>query len=105
DETAGRETDLERINTILEESLDRYMAQLPTSAEIVQKWQETKTKLPHQPDGKWKFKLKLPFVFGEIEKELSWDSMAALKMIRRELGAFRKGEKTLQQLFVEDDDD
>jgi hypothetical protein len=42
-------------------------------------------------------------VFGEFEKELSWDMKAALKMIRSEINAVRKGEKTIGELFVEED--
>ncbi len=99
------ETELERVNDILEEQLGKFFAQLPTSSEIVQKWKEANTKLPHQPDAKWKLKFKIPFLFGEFEKELSWDLKAALRMMRKEFNALRKGEKTIKQLFIEEDED
>lgn len=97
--------ELNRVNAFLEERLDQYFKQLPSGNEIAQKWNDAKESMPHVPDAKWKVKLKFNFVFASFEKELSWDSKAALKHIRREINAFRKGEKTFKQLFVEDDED
>ncbi len=106
DEIPGNaKEDLDRVNALLEEQLNKCFAQLPAGTPIVQEWKKAKEEMPHIPDSKWKFKLKIPFVFGEFEKELSWDTKAALKLIRKEISAFRKGEKTLKQLFVEEDDE
>lgn len=103
DALKGNSDDLERVNNLLEEQLDRYFSHLPAESEIVQKWQETKSKLEHTPNVKWKLKSKIPFVFQQLEKELSVDAKAIIKEIRREISAFRKGDKTLKQLFIEED--
>ncbi len=97
--------ELNRVNTFLGERLDQYMKQLPPGNEVAEKWKEAKESMPHVPDAKWKVKLKFNVLFASFEKELSWDSRAALKLIRKEITAFRKGEKTFKQLFIEEDDD
>lgn len=89
---------------VLEQELDErfgaLLDKLPSSHEIVQTWKEANRKDPLEMDSK--LKLKLPFIFGELEKEFAWDSKAAFRALRSELTAFAKGEKTLRELFVED---
>jgi hypothetical protein len=103
DAASPSEQELQRINTLLENQLDKYFAQLPAERPIAQDWKKNKEQFSHIPDAKWKFKLKIPFVFGAIEKEISWDMKAAMKMMRSEIQAVRKGEKTIGELFVEED--
>ncbi len=98
------ESDFIRINNFLEERLSEFFAQVPTSNEIVQKWKEANAKLPDAVDAKWKLKFKIPFLFGELEKELSWNAKAILKSIRNDWRDYLRGEKTLKELFVEEVD-
>lgn len=95
--------DFTRIDGFLEAQLDKFFAQLPTAAEIVQKWKEANAKPPDSLDARWKLKFKIPFLFGEFEKELAWDAKAILRSIRKEWAEYLKGERTLRQLFVEEE--
>lgn len=99
---------LANLNQLLDEQLGKYFEKVPSSAEIVKKWKEANAKAPMTADQKFKLKLKLPFIFGELqiaefEKELSYDTKAVLKQIRQEFNQYRIGERTLKQLFVEED--
>ncbi|MFK8103724.1 MAG: COR domain-containing protein [Saprospiraceae bacterium] len=105
DASKNEAAELGRINRFLEERLNHYFKDLSPAIERVQRWEETKEKLAHAADAKWKLKFKLPLIFGSLEKEFSWDTKAGIKLIRQELVALQKGEKTLKQLFIEDDED
>ena len=94
--------DFTRINDLLEERFGALLAKLPETNEIVKAWKEANKKQPHEADSKWKLKFKLPFLFGEIEKEFAWDGKAALRLLRSEVTAFAKGEKTFKELFMEE---
>lgn len=98
----AEQPDLDRISTLLHERFGALLDKLPSSHEIVQKWREANQKDPLATDSKLKLKLKLPFIFGELEKEFAWDSKAAFRALRSELTPFAKGEKTIRELFLEE---
>jgi hypothetical protein len=99
---SSESSDFTRINDLLEERFGALLAKLPETNEIVKAWKEANKKQPHEADSKWKLKFKLPFLFGEIEKEFAWDGKAALRLLRSEIMAFAKGEKTFKELFIEE---
>ncbi|MCB0643476.1 MAG: hypothetical protein KDC44_17625, partial [Phaeodactylibacter sp.] len=103
DAAALGSVELGSFNAHLEENLDRYFAQLPPQLPAVKEWQATKKELPSIPDAKWKFKLKVPFVLGEFEKEVSWDVKKMLKFMRAEIMEVVRGERTIKELFIETD--
>lgn len=95
--------DIQRINDLLEERLNYYFAQMPSSSQIVQKWKEAQAKMPDNIEQTWKLMIRIPFLFGEFEKELSFDAKHFVKYLRSEIKAFAKGEKSFKQLFIETD--
>ena len=98
----AEQPDLDRLNTLLDERFGALIDKRPSSHDIVQKWKEANAKNPLTTDSKLKLKLKLPFIFGELEKEFAWDSKAAFRALRSELTAFAKGERTIRELFLEE---
>ena len=93
---------LNRIDELLEEQFGKLLERLPGEHQIVAAWKKATQKAPDDVDMKWKLKLKLPLIFAEVEKELTWDGKKMLKSIREEITAYGKGERSFRELFWED---
>lgn len=93
---------LNRIDELLEEQFGKLLERLPGEHQIVAAWKKATQKAPDDVDMKWKLKFKLPLIFAEVEKELTWDGKKMLKSIREEITAYGKGERSFRELFWED---
>ncbi|MBI1223895.1 MAG: hypothetical protein GC192_01545 [Bacteroidetes bacterium] len=99
--------DLDRIDKILTDRLEELFDKLPTSNEIVKAWKAATDKDPLAVDTKWKLKLKIKFLFGELEREVALSEKpyreilnSTIKEARENLIDWWEGNKTLKQLFI-----
>ena len=98
---ASDHTDVVRIDEILQAQFGRLLERLPDEHTIVAAWKEANEAAPHETDMKWTLKVKIPLIFADIEKDLSWDGKKMLKSIREEFQSYAKGERSFRELFWE----
>ena len=95
------DTDVARIDEFLQAQFGRLLERLPDEHTIVAAWKEANEAAPHETDMKWTLKVKIPLIFADIEKDLSWDGKKMLKSIREEFQSYAKGERSFRELFWE----
>jgi internalin A len=98
---ASDHTDVARIDEFLQAQFGRLLERLPDEHTIVAAWKAANEAAPHETDMKWTLKVKIPLIFADIEKDLSWDGKKMLESIREEFQSYAKGERSFRELFWE----
>ncbi|MGB1206135.1 MAG: COR domain-containing protein [Chitinophagales bacterium] len=86
----------------IEKGMADFVQKVPNETTIIAEWQKASHQLKLMPDSKAKAKLKwtVPFLFIELEKEISWDGKAWFNEIKGDIKRGIKG--NWKEMFVKE---